>query len=537
VDLKHSLFLEYAITCPAAGLARFEGLRVEMADHQGMFAGSFFLRQAVQTPILPAVVVPRGGPPLTKESNAMPPPGTHRLLRAGSGSELLDLRDYQPGDPPRTIAWKVSARREKLITREFESEVPVWCMLFVDTSSSVLLPSPLALDPGKPERPVDRLIALAAALIRTNATRRDMTGLCVFDEDKSRILRPERGRAAVNALMRALGLAAAAGPRAHRADPEPLLPLAVAFAEEVYPELMRSEVNAVPMWLAWLVGGPAHTPHWRGWLDWLNRRKRTLLLWGTTILPLGLFLLNIAAALSDQIPTWGRTTLGAFTLFGLPLLLAITWLVFVFTLTFAWKPRKRYRWRKRMAALLGHLHCLPLGSVELLIQDDDRLSTELQKFLSAHQVPYALPLYDERGRYLLVAPQKAGHLARALLDASARGRDNELYVLMVDLLELEEGLEPILAAVKVARARHHQVVIVQPWPRGVPLPDKGSKENSESILDMLRQLLTRRLHAAFTRVRREFARLGVATLCAEADDAERLVLERMERLRQIGGRR
>ena len=39
-----------------------------------------------------------------------------------------------PGDPPRTIAWKVSARRDRLITKEFESEVPVRCTLFLDTS-------------------------------------------------------------------------------------------------------------------------------------------------------------------------------------------------------------------------------------------------------------------------------------------------------------------------------------------------------------------------------------------------------------------
>src|SRR6185437_3301016 len=99
--------------------------------------------RAVQLyPVMPAAVSSRGSGPIVKYHNQLPPPGIHRLHQPGSGSELLDLRDYMPGDPPRTIAWKVSARRDRLVTKEFESEVPVRATLFVDTSSSVRIPSP-----------------------------------------------------------------------------------------------------------------------------------------------------------------------------------------------------------------------------------------------------------------------------------------------------------------------------------------------------------------------------------------------------------
>ncbi|MET0327909.1 MAG: DUF58 domain-containing protein [Luteimonas sp.] len=37
-----------------------------------------------------------------------------------SGEDLHHLRDWRPGDAPRTIAWKASARRDALIVREFE---------------------------------------------------------------------------------------------------------------------------------------------------------------------------------------------------------------------------------------------------------------------------------------------------------------------------------------------------------------------------------------------------------------------------------
>src|SRR5438067_517591 len=113
--------------------------------------------------------------PTIKRHNLLPVLGTHRHLRPGSGSELLDLRDYLPGDPPKMIAWKASARRDRLMTKEFESEVPVRCTLFVDVSSSVRI--------GPPGRnALTRLVEVSAAVAQASAAARDLTGLCLFDE-------------------------------------------------------------------------------------------------------------------------------------------------------------------------------------------------------------------------------------------------------------------------------------------------------------------------------------------------------------------
>ncbi|MFO0930051.1 MAG: hypothetical protein U0736_24010 [Gemmataceae bacterium] len=68
--------------------------------------------------------------------------------------------------------------------------------------------------------------------------------------------------------------------RSPRADPEELVPVAYA-AQEVYPDLLAAEVNAMPAWLTWLVAFPGYTRHRRGWVDRLHRRNRTLLVWGT----------------------------------------------------------------------------------------------------------------------------------------------------------------------------------------------------------------------------------------------------------------
>ena len=45
---------------------------------------------------------------------------------------------------------------------------------------------------------------------------------------------------------------------------------------------------------------------------------------------------------------------------------------------------------------------------------------------------------------MFAAPEKVAVLADALLRAVARGRDNELFVLLADLLELDNALDPLL---------------------------------------------------------------------------------------------
>src|SRR5262249_15150440 len=155
-----------------------------------------------------------------------------------------------PGDPPRTIAWKVSARRDRLITKEFESEVPLRCTLFVDTSSSVRAGS-------RGKNALARLTGIAAVTAQANASVRDLTGLCLFDESGAPLLRPARTARHLVQVMNLLADAAVLPPGSSRVPVNDLLPVAYAFAQEVYPYLLRKEVNHVPWWMTWLWEVPA----------------------------------------------------------------------------------------------------------------------------------------------------------------------------------------------------------------------------------------------------------------------------------------
>jgi hypothetical protein len=176
----------------------------------------------------------------------------------------------------------------------------------------------------------------------------------------------------------------------------------------------------------------------------------------------------------------------------------------------------------------------------LLYHDDDVCQRYLVRWFNDHRVAAPMMLYDDAGRYLFRASGKIAIVARALTESIARARDNELFVLLVDLLDVDADRTPLLKAVKTARARHHQVQLICPWPPGVPLPEGRERPPPVFMATDLQELLSRvwtgKLHQAYFDLRREFGRIGVPTIAAPNEQTVAQVLERMQRLRP-GARR
>jgi uncharacterized protein (DUF58 family) len=483
----------YRIECPAPGRLRFDGVKVRIADLHGFFGHQSFLRDLKVYRVLPALADARGRVPSAKRHNLIPLIGSHPHRRPGSGSELLDLRDYLPGDPPKMIAWKASARRDRLMTKEFESEVPVRCTLFVDTSNSVRVGT-------VGSNALARLVEIAAAITQANASAHDLTGLCLFDETGvQRLVRPRRGASHVALLTNLLADAADLFPRTDDVPVARLLPLAYGLLQDLYPDWLDGEVNSWPFWLPFWAPQPWYTipgPPWKARWWWA---------WPVVALLRILLRFRPWALLGNLV--------GAFS------------------------PRK-YRWRKQVAAVLSVQYDLGPGGLALLLEDDELCSRYLQRFLVDHQVPCPLPYYDGKGRYLFGAPGKIDVLAGGLMRAVLHGRDNELFVLLVDFLESGPHLEKILRAVRVALGRHHQVIVVCPWPAGIEVPSRqgggrtrAAEDTRPSLQDLLTQASKERIELAFAQVQQGFARLGVPVLCAPEEETVGLILHRMHRLR------
>jgi uncharacterized protein (DUF58 family) len=532
---EHSLRLTYRMHCRAPGQVRFEGVGVELCDLHGLFYQAVFVADTRVFRVLPPLADVKGHAPAAKRHNLLPLFGIHRHRRPGSGSELLDLREYFPGDPPKTIAWKASARRDRLMTKEFESEVPVRCTLFVDTSQSVRVGS-------HGDNALSRLIEIASGVVQASLGARDLTGLCLFDEESFTLVRPARGRRHLIQLLHRLADAAALAPSSGETKLNLLLPLAYGMAYEVYPELLRVDLNYYPWYLQLWAPQPSWTMRWptlddkvATGLTWLAPR---LFLW-TSLLYVGALMLT-AWDVSRPAAAW--CALLAFLCLATGAVLAPILLLYRGLRAISGVRGRQYLQRKRLAALLAVRYDLGPGGLTLLLEDEERLTVYVQRFLAEHHVPYPLSLYDDKGRYLFASPDKVKVLAGNVLAAVGKGHDNELFVLLADLLELDDALEPLLRAIKVARARHHRVMIVCPWPPGVPPP--GERPNRRRrprhpkdpgwLKHAVMEAMFDRLYRAFRKLRRIFARLGVQVVCAAEEDSVTLILKRLDQLRAQG---
>ena len=128
--------------------------------------------------------------------------GVRSIRRRGEGTSFANLRDYSPGDDPRHIDWKATARRRKTITREFTIEQGQTVMIVIDAGR-------LMTQLAGPFPRFEYALSSALVLADVAAHSGDMVGLMVFDTEVRAFVPPARGRAALEGIRGALVSAAA----------------------------------------------------------------------------------------------------------------------------------------------------------------------------------------------------------------------------------------------------------------------------------------------------------------------------------------
>lgn len=235
---------EYSYTAciRGAGRLRLPGFRIVLQDAQGFFRCERFIPLVQSFRVLPAYAEVGETQPLVKRINSLPQHGIHRLQRSGMGSELLELREYADGDPPKSIAWKVSARRDKLMTRQYESEVPVRLQLFLDGSIGTRVG-------GFGMRLLDQLTYVGASVARTAISVGDPVGAVLFDERGMKKVPAQGGEKGFHRLLEAISdFCINPAPLPDRLSPA-LLSFALSVASEQFPELLDLKVNQIPFTL------------------------------------------------------------------------------------------------------------------------------------------------------------------------------------------------------------------------------------------------------------------------------------------------
>jgi len=125
--------------------------------------------------------------------------GITPLRQRGEGRLFESLRDWVPGDDLRHIDWKATARRGKVITRQYEAERRQQVLLVLDTGR--LLTAEIA---GQSR--LDYVVRAALELAYAATQHDDNVGLMAFADGVQHFVAPQRGRAALKRVLDVLAV-------------------------------------------------------------------------------------------------------------------------------------------------------------------------------------------------------------------------------------------------------------------------------------------------------------------------------------------
>lgn len=116
--------------------------------------------------------------------------GLHRSPRKGFSVEFADFRPYQPGDDLRYVDWKIAARADRWVVKQYEEETNLRATLILDVSRSMDWRGAPASERVTKRGYAEQLTAILGLLL---LRQRDAVGLVRFD-DAVRTSVPPRAR-------------------------------------------------------------------------------------------------------------------------------------------------------------------------------------------------------------------------------------------------------------------------------------------------------------------------------------------------------
>lgn len=429
--------MRYWVRPLAAGHAVLPGVRLEFRDSWGWYRYDDTIDCEQRMHVLPAY---REGPELRsllKNQNAIPQHGIHRQRRPGMGFELLELREYRDGDPPKSIAWKASARRETLMTRQYESEIPIRIHLIVEGTIATRIGS-------FGHRTIDQINNVATSVARIATQHGDWIGACLLDGVGETVLPARSGDKGFYQTAQGLSRFSSQSFPHNVSWNEALQSTAFAFACEYYPRWVRPAIN--PTGLRWWDGIGSST-----------RRQHV-----------------------------------------------------------------------QLANLLAHRYRLSIVEHAGLLVDTQALAYQLQRFLMEHGHEWQLPMIAESELKSSLVNSDWRQVSTALQRSVLRAKDNEVYVLFVDMLGTSRPIQPLVDALKMAKARHHRVVVISTSPyfeRPEVLANQSLPARAEEI-----RFYADRLQASehAEEVRRSMRELGIPFSISATDETIPWILSEVE---------
>jgi len=197
IEAGTDVAIEVQATGSSRGAWRFGDVAVRVVGPLGLLARIIAARVSPQTTtVVPSLTNVRRFRLLAMQQR-LSDVGVRALKRRGEGNAFAGLRDYVPGDDPRFVDWKATARHGRLISREHTIERSQVVISMIDCGRAM---TQLA---GQYSR-LDHVLSASLVLSDVAATSGDRVGLIAFDDAVRAVVAPQRGRTALRSLRTAI---------------------------------------------------------------------------------------------------------------------------------------------------------------------------------------------------------------------------------------------------------------------------------------------------------------------------------------------
>ena len=132
--------------------------------------------------------------------------GMHRSPFHGFSVEFAEHRPYMPGDPLKNLDWKVWARSDRYLIKQYSEETNLRCHLLVDLSGSMGFRSPRAA-----MSKLEYAKSLCAALAYLMLQQQDAVGTLLFADRPLRYVPARAVRSHLDVLLKTLSAAESGG--------------------------------------------------------------------------------------------------------------------------------------------------------------------------------------------------------------------------------------------------------------------------------------------------------------------------------------
>lgn len=190
--------LQYMAKPHTRGIYSFGAINVLVRTGIGLAERRYKQEQGLDVAVYPSYLHLRKYE-LIAQADPFGATGMRKVRRSAQRSEFEQIRDYIPGDDRRSVNWKATARRAKLMVNQYQDEKAQQVVSLIDTGRTMKMPfGGLTL--------LDRAINATLVLSDIALKKDDKAGVITFSNTVHSVLPPARNKGQIQHLMELLYL-------------------------------------------------------------------------------------------------------------------------------------------------------------------------------------------------------------------------------------------------------------------------------------------------------------------------------------------